>query len=208
MLTLQFFKLPDGRRLSFMEFGPLKGRPVFYFHGVPASCYEALLVNEDKFNKFGLRIIAANRPGVGQSDFQSGRAFHDWPKDVLALADHLKLDRFAVLGNSGGAAYVLACALEMPDRLTAAVVVSGAWQMNVPEAMDNLSRPNFLFWWVAAKLPWLLRPLLSIMRPENQSPERLLNSFRKTMSQADYEVIRQTGQVRIASETLIGGLAN
>jgi pimeloyl-ACP methyl ester carboxylesterase len=207
MPPLQICVLPDGRELSFIEFGQPGGRPVFYFHGVPASCYEALLVNNDEIKKLGLRIIAPNRPGVGQSTFQPGRKFHDWPKDVLALAGHLKIERFAVLGNSGGAAYVLACALQIADRLNAAVIVSGAWQMNQPEAMQNLSGPNRLFWWIADKLPRLLPLVLRSMRPSRLSREKLLRSFRKMMLTQDYEVIRLGDRPEIAAQTLTDGLA-
>ena len=207
MPPLQICVLPDGRQLSFIEFGKCGGWPVFYFHGVPASCYEALLVNEDEIKRFGLRIIAPNRPGVGQSTFEPDRRFIDWPKDVLALAGHLNIERFAVLGNSGGSAYVLACALQIPDRLSAAVIVSGAWQMNLPLAMRNLSGPNRFFWRIAAKLPWLLTPVLRSMRPSLLSREKLLKSFRKIMQPPDYNAIRLRDRPQIAAETLAGGLA-
>ena len=207
MPPLQICVLPDGRQFSFIEFGKSGGWPVFYFHGVPASCYEALLVNEDEIKRFGLRIIAPNRPGVGQSTFQRDRKFDDWPKDVLSLADHLNIERFAVLGNSGGSAYVLACALQIPDRLSAVVIVSGAWQMNLPVAMRNLSGPNRLFWWIAAKLPWLLTTVLRSMRPSRISQEKLLKSFRKMMQPRDYKAIQLRNRPKIVAETLICGLA-
>ena len=207
MPPLQICVLPDGRKLSFIEFGTPGGWPVFYFHGVPASCYEALLVNDDEIKRFGLRIIGANRPGVGQSTFQPDRRFNDWPKDVLALAGHLNIERFGILGNSGGSAYVLACASQMPNRLSAAVIVSGGWQMNLPVALRNLSGPNRVFWWIAAKLPWLLTTVLRSMRPSRLSREKLLKSFRKMMQQPDFEAIRLRNRPQIAAETLAGGLA-
>ena len=63
MPALQLLQLSDGRQISFIELGQPGGQPVFYFHGIPASCYEAQLVNEDEYIKFGLRVIAASRPG-------------------------------------------------------------------------------------------------------------------------------------------------
>jgi pimeloyl-ACP methyl ester carboxylesterase len=207
MPPLEICILPDGRQLSFIEFGKPGGWPVFYFHGVPASCYEALLVNADEIKRFGLRIIAPDRPGVGRSAFQHDRKFTDWPKDVEALANHLNIERFAVLGNSGGSAYVLACALQIPDRLSAAVIVSGAWQMNLPVAMRNLSGPNRLFWWIAAKLPWLLTTVLRSMRPSGISREKLLKNFRKMMQQPDYEAICLGDRPQAAAEALAGGLS-
>ncbi len=48
---------------------------------------------------------------MGLSTFQKGRRLSDWPADVAALADALGIERFAVLGFSGGGAYTAACAV-------------------------------------------------------------------------------------------------
>jgi pimeloyl-ACP methyl ester carboxylesterase len=48
------------------------------------------------------------------------------PADVVALADRLGIDRFAVLGYSGGGPYAVVCALAIPERLTCVGIVSGA----------------------------------------------------------------------------------
>jgi len=51
----------------------------------------------------GLHLIAPDRPGYGLSDFYPrGRTIADYPDDVVALADSLGVDRFAVFGASGG----------------------------------------------------------------------------------------------------------
>ena len=89
--------LPDGRKLAYAEFGKPDGRPVMYFHGAPSSRMEPLLIGNEKWVQSGLRVIAPDRPGIGGSDFQPNRGFSDWPRDVLALADSLGLDRFPVL---------------------------------------------------------------------------------------------------------------
>jgi hypothetical protein len=39
---------------------------------------------------------------MGYSDFQTNRRLLDWPADVGCLADTLGLDKFGVLGYSGG----------------------------------------------------------------------------------------------------------
>jgi pimeloyl-ACP methyl ester carboxylesterase len=54
------------------------------------------------------------------------RRIRDWPADVAALAVTLELEEFAVLGRAAGAAYALACAHDLLDRLTATGVVSPA----------------------------------------------------------------------------------
>jgi pimeloyl-ACP methyl ester carboxylesterase len=117
--------LADGRRLAYAEYGYAAGTPVFYFHGSPGSRLEAKYADQAA-RLAGARIIAPDRPGYGASDFQRGRRFSDWPKDVGALADALGIETFAIVGLSGGAPHALACAVAMPDRVTRVAIVSGA----------------------------------------------------------------------------------
>ena len=45
--------------------------------------------------------------------------------DVAGIADALGIDRFAVMGHSGGGPHALACAALLPGRVLAAVSGSG-----------------------------------------------------------------------------------
>ncbi len=209
MINYQTFSRSDGRRLSFLEFGKRNGHPVFYFHGAPSSCLEPLLIDNELFIEYGLRIIAPNRPGIGQSDFQNNRSFNDWPDDVLSLADHLELDKFSVFGNSGGGSYVTACAAMIPERLLSAVVVSGGWQMNLPEAKKNLKYPFSLFWLVAAKLPFLLPFLLSTMKSSpKESKEKVFAQAKKMMPAPDYNALIQYDRAEVLAMALNEALLN
>ncbi len=124
--------LPGGRTLSFSEFGARDGRPVFGFHGTPGSRFMFRLVHEPAL-RFGLRIIAPERPGFGRSTYQAGRSLESWANDVSVLADHLQLDRFGVAGISGGGPYAAACAALLPDRVAAAALVSPMGPVQPPE---------------------------------------------------------------------------
>ena len=44
--------------------------------------------------------------------------------DVARVADAVGIDRFAVMGDSGGGAHALACAAALPGRVLAAVCIS------------------------------------------------------------------------------------
>jgi pimeloyl-ACP methyl ester carboxylesterase len=188
--------LPGGRRLAYAEFGCADGAPVLYFHGSPSSRLEPLLVGGEHLARLGLRIIAPDRPGMGGSDYQTGRAFSDWPADVTLLADALGLDRFAVLGNSGGGPYVAACAARIPERLRAAVIVSGGWRMDWPEAQEHLPFPNRVTLLLARRAPLLLRLLLSSMRGIAQGErEKELAQLRKRVPPEDYAVFAQPGRL-------------
>ena len=121
--TGQTLRLPDGRLLSYAEYGAPAGRPLFFFHGGNDSRLEAALLQETA-GELGIRVIAPDRPGYGQSDFQPGRTFGHWPSDVARLADALAIRRFAVVGHSGGGPHAAAVAQAMPERLTGVALIS------------------------------------------------------------------------------------
>ncbi|HYU56678.1 MAG TPA: alpha/beta hydrolase, partial [Actinomycetota bacterium] len=80
-----------------------------------------------------------DRPGFGGSDRREGRELLDTAADVDRLADHLGLDRFALVGISAGGAHALACAHVLGDRLTAVGVASMPGPLDeVPGAWDAL----------------------------------------------------------------------
>lgn len=58
-----------------------------------------------------------NRPGMSDSTFQPDRRVLDWPGDIAAVADRLSLERFAVLGYSGGGPYAAATAHVLAERV-------------------------------------------------------------------------------------------
>lgn len=128
----QTFQLPDGRTLGYAEYGNPQGRPLLYFHGYPSSRIEAEPADA-LARRCGIRLLALDRPGFGLSTPQAGRhrKLLDWPDDVRAFAAGLGLDRFAVMGLSGGGPFALACAYALPRGMVSAVglFASGpAWE--------------------------------------------------------------------------------
>jgi pimeloyl-ACP methyl ester carboxylesterase len=160
--------LPDGRKLCWAEYGDSDGLPVFYFHGCPSSRVEPEMFG-DQLASTGFRIIAPDRPGIGLSDFQPSRGFKDGANDIVQLADHLGWSTFALLGNSGGGPYVIACAALIPERVTVAVVVSGAWRMDAPEIKANLPFVNRIFWTFARSFRLGFWLMLTAMRRTSSS---------------------------------------
>ena len=129
-MSPQILTLPDGRNLSIAQFGSPAGPPVFYFHGYPGSRQEVAILDH-----LPLRIISIDRPGYGSSTPLPGRRLLDWPADVAAAADQLGVDRFTVLGVSGGGPYATACAYALPQRVSAAVLLC---PVPPPEALEGL----------------------------------------------------------------------
>jgi pimeloyl-ACP methyl ester carboxylesterase len=208
MITHQSFTLPDGRELDFIEYGKKDGYPVMYFHGTPSSCLEPLMIGAEAFMKHNIRVISPSRPGIGRSEVHKSRSFITWTQDTLALADHLKLDKFALLGYSSGAHYTLACALKIPDRLTSAVIVSTG-KMNQPGVKNNLDLKHRIFWNVADKFPALFPLILKRMRKYlEMSNEVVMARAEKKMHKADFEIFKQNDRLALSKKNIVETFRN
>lgn len=133
----QTITLKDGRTLGFAEKGPSSGKPVFHFNGYPGSRLEITLIDNNILNKLNIRLIGVDRPGMGLSDYHKGRSILGWPDDILELANHLNLEKFAVEGVSGGSPYSLACAFKIPEHLTSCAVIGGIGPMDFKKVVGN-----------------------------------------------------------------------
>jgi pimeloyl-ACP methyl ester carboxylesterase len=169
--TGEQIRLRDGRALGYAEYGDSGGKPVFFFQGTPGS--RLLHPDETQIRSLGARLIMLDRPGFGLSDFQPGRRLLDWPDDVVEVADRLGLRRFAVVGVSGGGPYVAACAYKIPQRLTAAALVSSGAPTDVPGAMDGMPFMRRAAVYIGRRAPWLLRSLVWL----TSNPHRDLQGF-------------------------------
>ncbi|MGH6634747.1 MAG: alpha/beta fold hydrolase [Gammaproteobacteria bacterium] len=185
-------KLADGRQLGWAEFGDPQGLPLFYFHGFPASRLEGKLIEAAALRN-GIRVIAPDRPGYGISDFQPGRRLLDWPCDVEALADCLRIDRFIVLGMSGGGPYALACAHTMAPRLRTVGVVCGLGPVFEPWARRSMHWPARLGFGLARRSKRLLRFAYGGVTAWviKQRPETLRRLLTSSAPEADSSVVRQ-----------------
>jgi len=152
------FQLPDGRQLGYAQYGCSGGDPFFYFHGMPGSRYEARLLQASA-NALNVCIYAVDRPGYGLSDFLTNRSLTHWPNDILMLADELNIETFGIIGVSGGGPYALACAREIPERISSMGIVCGlgpVYESALRREMHWVARSGF---YLARQSPALLRNL-------------------------------------------------
>ena len=127
MVTETDLKLADGHTLHAYDTGAdgANGRlAVFWHHGSPniGAPPEPLFAAADRL---GIRWVSYDRPGYGGSTPRPGRDVASAAGDASAVADALGIDRFAVMGHSGGGSHALACAALLGERVMGAVVVSG-----------------------------------------------------------------------------------
>jgi pimeloyl-ACP methyl ester carboxylesterase len=85
-------------------------------------------------HRLGVRLICFDRPGYGGSDRLVLRRVAEVAPDAAAIANHLGIEGFAVLGRSGGGPHALACAALLPERVTRA----GALTSLVPPTVEGL----------------------------------------------------------------------
>jgi pimeloyl-ACP methyl ester carboxylesterase len=118
--------LGDGRTLHVYDTGTGSDArlAVVWHHGTP-NVGEPPRPLFAAAERLGLRWVGYDRPGYGGSTPRPGRTIASAAGDVAAIADTLGLDRFAVMGHSGGAPHALACAALLPERVLAAVAISG-----------------------------------------------------------------------------------
>lgn len=182
--------LRDGRTLGYAEYGSSEGNPLLYFHGHPGSRFEAKFLAEQAAQA-GIRLIGIDRPGMGLSTFKAGRRLLDWPDDVLELADYLHLDRFAVVGFSGGGPYALACAYKIPQRLTACGIAAGVGHMG-----------HFLAF-LAQWLPYLLLPITGRFFRDEQQAQKSLLRFARNWVEPDRKSFLLPGIAEIMAASLV-----
>ena len=178
-------ELTDGRRLAYAEYGEPTGAPVFLFYGLPGSRLAWSLLPDNPIPP-GLRIIAPDRPGYGRSDPKPGRTLLDWADDVAELADALEMEKFAIVGISGGGPGALACAWKMPQNLTSVGVISCPAPTDAPGVFTGMSNINRFFMKLAWRMPWLstlnIRFLATVIR---QNPARYINAMKYKVHEVD-----------------------
>lgn len=177
-------RLADGRWLAYSDSGDPGGLPLLLMHGIAGSRY-LRHPDDNLLLQHGIRLIIPERPGSGDSDPLPVRRIGDWPDDVAALADHLGLGRFQVLGYSAGTPYALATARAMPERVSAVAIVAAMPEIQCLEDLRDYSATFRMSLLVAKYAPSLLPPLLRVM----------VNSIRRNV----YSYIEQS--LADASET-------
>jgi pimeloyl-ACP methyl ester carboxylesterase len=137
----QLLELTDGRTIGYATWGDPEGTPVFIGHGTPGSRLGLPpgLVDPEWIRQQRLLFVGVDRPGYGYSDPWAEASLLDCAGDLVRVADDLGLERFAALGFSGGAPYVLALGVLVPERLRGVAVVSGLGMLDRPGALEGMS---------------------------------------------------------------------
>jgi pimeloyl-ACP methyl ester carboxylesterase len=116
----------DGRTVRVHDTGAvLGGAPALVWHTGSPQTGALLDPLVAATSARGIRLVSYGRPSYGGSTPERGRRVAAAAADVAAIADALGLERFAVMGASGGGPHALACAALLRGRVTGAVSISG-----------------------------------------------------------------------------------
>jgi len=135
----RYAELP-GVKLWFTDTGGA-GTPIVLLHANTGTS-ESWEAQATAFAKQGYRVIAFDRRGWGKSlaDPPTGPQPGTVAGDLDALADHLKLDKFHLIGVAGGGFVSIDYAAWRPERLRSLVVAASTGQFAEQEMRDFTAR--------------------------------------------------------------------
>jgi pimeloyl-ACP methyl ester carboxylesterase len=178
----------SGRLLEVWEYGDPTGHPALFFHGLIGSHHQASYI-ADEARRWGLRIIAPNRPGVGRSEFVARASPLEAVADVEDLARILNLERFSVIGISGGTPYALATLYRLSSRIVTTTILSGMGPMRLRGALQGMDARRKLFLLLGSRLPRIARKGFEKASARFQSnPRKFLERLVRTWSTPDQEL--------------------
>jgi len=119
-----YYPSPDGLRLHARDYGDEQAPlAVLCLHGLSRNARDFEPVAERLSPRF--RVICAEQRGRGLSAYDpKPENYHPgtYVNDMVALLDHLKLPRVAIIGTSMGGLMAMILAAGWPDRVTGIVI--------------------------------------------------------------------------------------
>jgi len=210
-------RVKDGRVFGLATYGDPEGAPVLALHGAPASrlMYE---VSDDSARANGLNLICPDRPGYGLSPPDEQPTLTKRAEQLEAIADHLGLERFALVAVSGGAPYAVALASRVGERVSAMALVSPmgplADMYRARGAAGKRDLPRRQHWFFT-RLPKARTALSSAAMIAacgfRISPMISVRAFSRLLPAADREILRrphvQASLIRMTKGGLTQGVA-
>lgn len=189
--------------LGYAEYGDPDGLPMFGLHGTPGSRL-MFSVADRAARELGIRLLAPERPGFGISTSHPGRTLASYAADVASFADTLGIDRFAVVGVSGGGPYAAACAALLPDRVTALGLISPVGPVTPGEGADHIGIGHHVMFRLTPRVPPLLWPLFTFGRCAFlYAPLPMFGFILSRSARSDWAILTR-GEVR---RNLLAGVA-
>lgn len=202
-LLTQTMTLSDGRDLGYAQSGDANGIPLFLLHGLNSSRLEVCIA-EDAMLKFGIRCIGIDRPGIGLSSFQKDRTVLGFVDDIEALAEHLNIEKFLLIGVSAGTPYALACSYKIPHKIIACGIISGVAPV-FTFGLKGMSKGSRDFIILSKKIPFIIKYIFWFLHgrlSKNSEKEDLfLQSIMFSLDDVDKKLIESSSAKKLLLKT-------
>ncbi|HUG84332.1 MAG TPA: alpha/beta hydrolase [Euzebya sp.] len=138
MTAAELMEVPvAGGRLTVGAWGPAEGPVVVAAHGITSSHVFWTLVGEE-LAADGIRLVAPDLRGRGLSaDLPGPSSIPRHAGDLMAVLDHLGVQRALVVGHSMGGFVAAVAAVGHPDRVAATLLVDGGPPLSEPLGPDT-----------------------------------------------------------------------
>ncbi len=200
----QHCHMSDGQDLCYTEYGPVDGRPVFYFHsftGCRTECAHDLAVLE----RLGVRMIAVDRPGYGLSTNTGGGGFLQWAQYVRQLANRLDIENFHIVAMSGASAYGLACASVLYGQVQGLALISPMGEVREPDDLIGMMPLNRKVYELILRCPAELARFLAYLmaRAFTVDPEAYLKRVLPDIAPSDQRLLSDPHVRNHAKKTFV-----
>lgn len=174
----------DGATLTYDDEGPREGDgvPLVFVHGWTANRHRW----DHQVAHFAekRRVIRLDLRGHGESGGAGVRTIEALAADVLALLDHLEIERFVLVGHSMGGMISQTITLAHPERVERLVLVNSIGRM-------TYSRGRGLLMAVSTRVPFKLFVAANIQRAFAPGyPREEIRSYIRASSATPREVVR------------------
>lgn len=145
--------------MAYHVHGTETGVPVLFVHGATDS--GVLRHHDDALTaSLGVRLIAPDLPGVGQTSPHRHAGIASWVRDATALVDRLGIDTFSVAAHSGGSNYALALAFGLPGRVTRLTLAAPTVGLHAPDLQKFIVSEELIS--ILRFHHWRLYPLIRL----------------------------------------------
>ncbi|MGC9539697.1 alpha/beta fold hydrolase [Streptomyces sp. UG1] len=194
----------DGATLTYDDEGPRDGEavPLVFVHGWTADRHRW----DHQMAHFAerRRVVRLDLRGHGESTGAGARRVGDLAEDVLALLDHLKIERFVIIGHSMGGMIAQTIALAHPERVERMVLVNSIGKMAYSRGRALLMAASTLApfkLFVAANIQRAFAPgypreeIREYIRASAQTPREVVMTLYGAMRA--FDILDQVGQIQV-----------
>jgi len=109
----------NNKTIYYIDDGKDTDTPVVFIGGLGTSVRAIRLLDflRSYREELGLRFISIERNGFGQTPFNPDFNMNTYIQDVIAILNHLDIEKFSLFGISGGGPYASKIASIIPERI-------------------------------------------------------------------------------------------